>query len=74
MANPWLKKNPLMSLWLSNANRVAGTVRGHVAAEAKRRTTSAAQQAANDIFKFWTAAAMRIAAPATAAKPKKARK
>ena len=23
MANPWMKKNPFMSLWLSAANRVA---------------------------------------------------
>lgn len=74
MAKPWLKKNPFMSLWLSSANRVAGTVRGRVAAEANRQTTSAAQQAANDIVKFWAAAAMATAAPATAAKHKKARK
>lgn len=74
MANPWLKKNPFMSLWLSSANRVAGTVRGRVAAEAKRQTTSAAQQASNDIVKFWTDAAMGTATPATVAKRKKARK
>ena len=28
MKNPWLKKNPLMSLWLSGANKVAGAARG----------------------------------------------
>ena len=28
MPNPWNKKNPLMSMWLSSANRVAGAVRG----------------------------------------------
>ena len=27
MSNPWLKKNPFMSMWLSNANRAANTVR-----------------------------------------------
>lgn len=25
MANPWLKKTPFMSMWLSTANRAAGT-------------------------------------------------
>ena len=37
MINPWLKKNPLMSMWLSAANRVAGSVRGQAVAEAKRQ-------------------------------------
>ena len=27
MTNPWLKKNPMMSLWLSAANAAAGRVR-----------------------------------------------
>jgi len=74
MANPWLKKNPFMSLWLSSANRVAGSVRGQVAAEAQRQTAWVAQQASNDIVKFWTDAAMGTARPATAAKRRKARK
>jgi hypothetical protein len=74
MANPWLKKNPFMSLWLSSANRVAGSVRGQVAAEARRQTTSFAHQASNDIVNFWTDAAPGAATPATAARPKKARK
>lgn len=37
MANPWLKKNPFMSLWLSTANRVAGSLRGQATAQAKRQ-------------------------------------
>ena len=37
MNNPWLKKNPFMSLWLSAANKVAGTAHAHVAAETKRQ-------------------------------------
>ena len=45
MANPWMKKNPLMSLWLSAANRVAGSVRGQVAAQARRNLKSAVASA-----------------------------
>ncbi len=44
MTNPWLKKNPFMSLWLSGANRVAGSMRGHAAAQAKLRKPSARRQ------------------------------
>ena len=37
MSNPWLKKNPFMSMWLSGANRIAGSARSQVAAETKRQ-------------------------------------
>lgn len=40
MANPWLKKNPFMSMWLSTANRVAGTLRGHATVQARRQVKS----------------------------------
>ena len=33
MANPWLKKYPLPSMWLSSAHRAAGTVRGQATAQ-----------------------------------------
>lgn len=42
MANPWLKKNPIMSLWLSTAHRVAGTLRGQATAQARRRVKATA--------------------------------
>lgn len=45
MANPWTKKNPLMSMWLSAANAWAGAARGAVAAEAKRRQKAAVKAA-----------------------------
>lgn len=45
MANPWLKKNPFMSMWLSTANRVAGTVRGKTIAQAKRQVKVAITEA-----------------------------
>jgi hypothetical protein len=35
MANPWMKKNPFMSIWLRGANAVAGCVRGQATAEAR---------------------------------------
>ena len=41
MRNPWLKKNPAMSLFLSSANAWAGAFRGHTAAAAKRNMAAA---------------------------------
>jgi hypothetical protein len=41
MANPWTKKNPLLSLWLSAANAWAGAARGVMTAAAKREITRA---------------------------------
>ena len=54
MTNPWLKKNPFMSMWLSGANSVANKARGHVAAEAKRQSATAMTRATNDMFSAWT--------------------
>lgn len=72
MANPWLKKNPLLSMWLSGANRVAGTMRGRVTAEAKRQATSATEQATKDVVNFWTGGA-QAATPSAPVKRKKVR-
>jgi len=41
MGNPWLKKNPFLSMWLSAANRVAGTLRGHATGQARRQVKAA---------------------------------
>ncbi len=63
MSNPWLKKNPFMSLWLSGANSVAGSMRGHAAGQAKRQATTAMTNATKTIFDAW-AGALTPSAPA----------
>lgn len=45
MSNPWLKKNPFMSAWLSTANRVAGSVRAQATAEARRQVKAVVAEA-----------------------------
>lgn len=50
MANPWLKKNPFASMWLSAAHAMAGKTRSAGAAEAGRQRTRATKQ----VTKFWT--------------------
>ena len=70
MSNPWLKKNPFMSVWLSGANSVAGSMRGHATAQAKRQTATALASATRTIFDAWTDAM----APSVPAKSKKRRR
>jgi hypothetical protein len=59
--NPWLKKNPFLSIWLSGANAVAGSARSRMSAEARRQTTMMTANLAKDIARFWFGA--QIAPP-----------
>jgi len=58
MSNPWLKKNPFMSLWLSGANKVMGSARGQASAAVKREANkagaAATAAAAKQVTEFWT--------------------
>ncbi|WP_250453256.1 hypothetical protein [Caballeronia sp. ATUFL_M2_KS44] len=56
MKNPWTKKNPFLSMWLSGANAIAGSARGHATAAAKRQATTAARQSQKQVMDLWTAA------------------
>ena len=51
MSNPWLKKNPFMSIWLSTANRMASTMRGQATAQAKRQINAVVTKATDDNLK-----------------------
>lgn len=61
MNNPWVKKNPYMSLWLSGANALAGTARAHASASAQRQAAIATRQMTQAVFDAWLGA---FAAPA----------
>lgn len=60
MKNPWAKKNPFMSMWLSGGYKVGGAARGQATAAIRRELRNAsmnATAAANQqIFDFWNAA------------------
>jgi hypothetical protein len=53
MSNPWLKKNPFMSAWLSAFNSAAGAMRGHAIGQAKRQAKTATTNATKTIFDAW---------------------
>ncbi len=57
MNNPWLKKNPFMSRWLSSAHKVMGRARGQVNAAVKRESqhavAAATTAATHQVTEFW---------------------
>ncbi len=70
MSNPWLKKNPFMSMWLSAANRMVGSLRSQVTPQAKRAVNAAVAEAAKENVKLWSAA---LRASPAQSKPKRKR-
>ncbi|MGM9482803.1 hypothetical protein ACS5PN_16535 [Roseateles sp. NT4] len=56
MINPWLKKNPFMSMWLSAASTVAGKARGHATAVVRRQSGAALTQVNQAVTDFWMSA------------------
>lgn len=63
MRNPWTKKNPLLSMWLSGANAVAGSARGRVTAEAKRQAATMMTKGTKQIVSFWSRTLTAPASP-----------
>lgn len=53
MNNPWTKKNPFMSMWLTAANTASGPARSRIRAEASRQTAAAMTEGVNQIAGFW---------------------
>ena len=54
MTNPWIKKNPWLSMWMSGANAVVGAARGRATAEMRRQAATMTTNAANQAMRFWT--------------------
>jgi hypothetical protein len=56
MANPWTKKNPLLSLWLRGANSVLARGRGAATAAFARQQSLATKKAVRSWTGVWLAA------------------
>lgn len=56
MKNPWTKKNPFMSMWLSGANSIANRARGQATAAARREAGAVASRGMGDVLDFWSKA------------------
>jgi hypothetical protein len=61
MKNPWTKKNPFLSMWLSGANAIAGATRGRASAAIKKQTRTAMTQGMKQATDFWTGMLMPTA-------------
>lgn len=59
MANPWTKKNPFMSMWLSGANAVAGRARSHATRETKKQQNQLTKEATRTSAWFGTTKSKR---------------
>jgi uncharacterized protein YccT (UPF0319 family) len=53
MSNPWTKKNPFMSVWLSAANSAAGRARGQATSAGKRQVAVAQADVTRQVLDFW---------------------
>jgi hypothetical protein len=62
MRNPWLKKNPFLSMWLTAANQVAGSARGQATNAARRQVAATQAEATRQVLEFWTAKPGQLAA------------
>lgn len=56
MSNPWTKKNPWLSMWLSGANAIAGAARVRATAHARRQATTMMTRGTKEALDFWTTA------------------
>ncbi|WP_136418494.1 MULTISPECIES: hypothetical protein [Oxalobacteraceae] len=56
MKNPWTKKNPWMSMWLSGANAIAGSARSRATAEGKRQAATVMKKNVQQITDLWSGA------------------
>ena len=59
MKNPWLAKNPFLSMWMSAANRMAGTAHGHALNYARQQQSAMMNDATRAVLAFWSGAASR---------------
>ena len=51
--NPWGKKNPFLSMWLSGANAVVGLGRNQMTAATRRQTKAAISEGTRQALAFW---------------------
>jgi hypothetical protein len=58
LKNPWTKKNPLLSMWMSGANAAMGHARGRAIAEGRRQAALAVADGSRKVIEFWTGGTM----------------
>lgn len=54
MKSPWTKKNPLLSMYMSGANAMAGALRSHATAIARRQASAVMAESVRQATGFWS--------------------
>jgi hypothetical protein len=54
LKNPWGTKNPMLSFWLSGANAMLGSARGHAMSSARRQSQAMMAEGARQWVSLWT--------------------
>jgi hypothetical protein len=70
MKNPWIKKNPFLSMWLSGANAAAGSARSRATIEGRRQAATMMKNSAKQMTRFWSS----VLTPPPSPKRKKKRR
>ena len=52
-SNPWTKKNPWLSMWLSGANAAMGASRSRASAEMRRQASLAMTEGVEQMTRLW---------------------
>ena len=68
MANPWIRQNPFMSLWLSGFNTAANTARAHAMIQMQRYYAALAAEGTRQWLRYWSGAAVPAMATAQPAR------
>ena len=71
MQNPWLKKNPFLSIWLSGANAAMGHGRSRALAAMRRQSAAMTSQYTQDWMRIWTSSAKPARAQETITRRKR---
>lgn len=69
MKNPWIRKNPFMSMWMSGANAVLGSARGRATAAGRRQAATLMATGTQQAIRFWTGG-IQVAKPRRTARGK----
>ena len=71
MQNPWLKKNPFLSMWLSGANAAMGHGRSRALAAMRRDSAAITSQYMHAWMRIWTGSAKPALAQKTITRRKR---
>ena len=68
--NPWMKKNPFMSMWMSAANAAIAPARAQAATHVRSQAEAMTREGVKHIGEFW-GAVLGMSSPSPSPRPRK---